>query len=96
MVNNDKRVRCPRCDGAMVFERFQDMLTLFYSWRCVNCGEIVDPVVSFPFHNGGGVGCPGILCSHSASGMPVDPGKSGSGAPPLWSPPPFSGSCSSF
>jgi len=35
-----------RCDGAMVFERFQDMLTLFYSWRCVNCGEILDPVVS--------------------------------------------------
>jgi len=30
----------------MVFERFQDMLTLFYAWRCVNCGEIVDPVVS--------------------------------------------------
>jgi len=46
MATNDKRVRCPRCDGAMVFERFQDMLTLFYSWRCVNCGEIVDPVVS--------------------------------------------------
>ena len=46
MVNNDKTVRCPRCDGAMVFERFQDMLTLFYAWRCVNCGEIVDPVVS--------------------------------------------------
>ena len=46
MVANDKRVRCPRCDGAMVFERFQDMLTLFYAWRCVNCGEIVDPVVS--------------------------------------------------
>jgi len=46
MVNGEKRVRCPRCDGAMVFERFQDMLTLFYSWRCVNCGEIVDPVVS--------------------------------------------------
>jgi hypothetical protein len=29
----------------MVFERFQDMLDLFYAWRCVNCGEIVDPVV---------------------------------------------------
>lgn len=40
-----KRVRCPRCNGAMVFERFQDMLDLFYAWRCVNCGEIVDPVV---------------------------------------------------
>jgi hypothetical protein len=29
----------------MVFERFQDMLDLFYAWRCLNCGEIVDPVV---------------------------------------------------
>jgi DNA-directed RNA polymerase subunit RPC12/RpoP len=46
MAMNEKSVRCPRCDGAMVFERFQDMLTLFYAWRCVNCGEIVDPVVS--------------------------------------------------
>lgn len=43
---SDKKVRCPRCNGAMVFERFQDMLDLFYAWRCLNCGEIVDPVVS--------------------------------------------------
>jgi uncharacterized Zn finger protein len=46
MVGNEKRMKCPRCNGAMVLERFQDMLTLFYSWRCLNCGEIVDPVVS--------------------------------------------------
>jgi DNA-directed RNA polymerase subunit RPC12/RpoP len=46
MVLNEKRLRCPRCDGAMVFERFQDMLDLFYAWRCLNCGEIVDPVVA--------------------------------------------------
>jgi len=32
MIINDKKVRCPAGDGAMVFERFQDMLTLFYSW----------------------------------------------------------------
>jgi DNA-directed RNA polymerase subunit RPC12/RpoP len=44
-MENVKRNRCPRCSGAMVFERFQDMLDLFYAWRCVNCGEIVDPVV---------------------------------------------------
>ncbi|GAB4231063.1 MAG: hypothetical protein OHK0028_05840 [Deltaproteobacteria bacterium] len=43
---NEKKVQCPRCKGAMVFERFQDMLDLFYAWRCLNCGEIVDPVVS--------------------------------------------------
>ena len=44
-MKTPKRVRCPWCSGAMVFERFQDMLDLFYAWRCVNCGEIVDPVV---------------------------------------------------
>jgi hypothetical protein len=30
----------------MVYERFQDLLDLFYAWRCLNCGEIVDPVVA--------------------------------------------------
>lgn len=39
------QMKCPRCNGAMVYERFQDMLDLFYAWRCLNCGEIVDPVV---------------------------------------------------
>ena len=30
----------------MVYERFQDMLDMFYAWRCLNCGEIMDPVVA--------------------------------------------------
>ena len=38
--------KCPRCDGAMVTERCQYMLTVFYAWRCLNCGEIVDDVVT--------------------------------------------------
>ena len=38
--------KCPRCNGAMVYERFQDMLDTFFAWRCLNCGEIVDPVVA--------------------------------------------------
>ncbi len=40
------RMKCPRCSGAMVYERFQDMLDVFFAWRCLNCGEIVDPVVA--------------------------------------------------
>ena len=40
------RMRCPRCNGAMVYERFQDMLEVFFAWRCLNCGEIVDSVVA--------------------------------------------------
>ena len=39
-------LKCPRCNGVMVNERCQDMLTVFYAWRCLNCGEIVDDVVN--------------------------------------------------
>ena len=45
LMAKPKHMKCPRCSGAMVYERFQDMLDLFYAWRCLNCGEIVDPVV---------------------------------------------------
>lgn len=48
-------MRCPRCNGAMVYERFQDMLDMFYAWRCLNCGEIMDPVVA---RNRGSAGKP--------------------------------------
>lgn len=48
-------IRCPRCNGAMVYERFQDMLDMFYAWRCLNCGEIMDPVVA---RNRGAAGKP--------------------------------------
>ncbi len=30
----------------MVFERFQATMEIFYAWRCVNCGEIMDTVVA--------------------------------------------------
>ncbi len=35
--------RCPRCRGAMVLDRFQDMLSVFHAWRCLNCGNVVYP-----------------------------------------------------
>jgi len=46
MVNNDKMVRCPRCNGAMVFERFQDMLTLFLLVEVPELWRDRGPVVS--------------------------------------------------
>ncbi len=42
----ENRMRCLRCGGAMVFERFQATMEIFYAWRCVNCGEIMDTVVA--------------------------------------------------
>jgi hypothetical protein len=36
--------RCPRCSGLMVAEWCQD-LSDYRAQRCVQCGEIVDPVI---------------------------------------------------
>ena len=36
--------RCPRCRGLMVAEWCQD-LSDYRAQRCVQCGEIVDPVI---------------------------------------------------
>lgn len=42
--------RCPRCQGLMVFVRYEDWgsttnaQTLF-AWDCVQCGEVIDPVI---------------------------------------------------
>jgi hypothetical protein len=43
---------CLRCDGLMVHEKFEDLDGLwssdheFTGWRCLNCGAIVDPVIT--------------------------------------------------
>ena len=39
--------QCPRCSGLMVDERFYDFAggQPFQGVRCVNCGEILDPLI---------------------------------------------------
>ena len=32
---------CPRCEGLMVMEEYGD----FPAQRCVQCGEVIDPVI---------------------------------------------------
>jgi hypothetical protein len=45
-------MRCARCNGLMVCEKFEDTGGLASSdhesagWRCINCGAIVDPVIA--------------------------------------------------
>jgi len=45
-------MRCARCNGLMVREKFDDLGGLGSSdhepagWRCINCGAIVDPVIA--------------------------------------------------
>jgi hypothetical protein len=41
--------RCPRCSGLMVDEWSQD-LSDYRAQRCVQCGEMIDPVI---LHNRG-------------------------------------------
>ena len=36
--------RCPRCSGLMVAEWCQD-LSDYHAQRCVQCGEVIDPVI---------------------------------------------------
>lgn len=43
-------MNCPRCNSEMAYEFFQDMWDdtgrlCFYGWRCIICGEILDPVI---------------------------------------------------
>ena len=44
--NKEKDVmRCLRCGGRMIFEKFYDVNNVFFGWHCVICGEILDPVI---------------------------------------------------
>ena len=38
-------MRCLRCGGKMIFEKFYDIDNTFFGWHCVICGEILDPVI---------------------------------------------------
>lgn len=41
-------MRCPRCRGLMVLDHFTDMQLSsgplwLRAWRCVSCGEVIEP-----------------------------------------------------
>jgi hypothetical protein len=39
-------MRCGKCDGLMVYERFiSQEFEVCSGWRCVACGEIIDEVI---------------------------------------------------
>jgi len=38
-------MRCQRCGGKMIFEKFYDVDNTFFGWHCVICGDILDPVI---------------------------------------------------
>ncbi|MCX8116438.1 MAG: hypothetical protein N3G78_00720 [Desulfobacterota bacterium] len=38
-------MRCQRCGGIMVSEVFYGLHDVFQGYRCLFCGEIIDPVI---------------------------------------------------
>jgi hypothetical protein len=38
-------MRCDRCRGVMVYEKFYGAQEYFFGWRCIFCGEIIDQVI---------------------------------------------------
>jgi len=39
-------MECPKCNGLMMLERFSDFFLVFYAWKCVNCGALIDRTIS--------------------------------------------------
>jgi hypothetical protein len=37
---------CPKCNGLMDLERFSDFFLVFYAWKCINCGAVIDKVIA--------------------------------------------------
>jgi PHP family Zn ribbon phosphoesterase len=38
-------IDCPKCKGMMDLERFSDFFLVFYAWKCINCGAIIDKTI---------------------------------------------------
>ena len=41
-------MNCPRCHGLMVYDRVygpEEIMLELPIWRCLNCGETVDPLI---------------------------------------------------
>jgi hypothetical protein len=38
-------MKCLRCRGVMVYDKFYSLYEQFWGWKCLICGEIVDPVI---------------------------------------------------
>jgi len=48
-------MECHRCKGFMVQEKFYGPGDPFWAWKCVICGEIIDPLILDNRHHGGGL-----------------------------------------
>jgi hypothetical protein len=37
--------KCSRCGGLMTLQKFYSLSEVFWGWKCLLCGEIIDPVI---------------------------------------------------
>jgi hypothetical protein len=37
--------KCLRCSGTVIYDKFYGTHEQFWGWKCLICGEIVDPVI---------------------------------------------------
>jgi hypothetical protein len=37
--------KCLRCRGTLTYEKFYGVGEQFWGWKCLICGEIIDPVI---------------------------------------------------
>ena len=40
------KMDCPKCKGFMELARFSDFFLVFYAWKCLNCGAIIDRTIA--------------------------------------------------
>jgi ribosomal protein L37AE/L43A len=45
LMREERIMDCPKCKGLMMLERFSDFFLVFYAWKCVNCGAIIDKTI---------------------------------------------------
>jgi hypothetical protein len=38
-------MECKKCKGLMIEEPYSDYFLVCHGWKCLNCGEIVDPII---------------------------------------------------
>jgi ribosomal protein L37AE/L43A len=46
VATREEAMECPKCKGLMMLERFSDFFLIFYAWKCINCGAIIDRTIS--------------------------------------------------
>ena len=45
LIVGEDGLRCGRCHGRMIPDTYHSGVERFWEWKCMSCGEVVDPLV---------------------------------------------------